>query len=49
MKNKSKPNFAFEADAVKRRAVSCCIRAPRGSTKTGVRAQFPLILVITVI
>lgn len=26
-------NFAFEADAVKQRAVSCCVRAPRGSTR----------------
>ena len=25
-------NFAFEADAVKQRAVSCHVRAPRGST-----------------
>jgi len=30
---KMKSNFAFEADAVKRRAVSCCVRAPRGSTR----------------
>jgi len=28
-----RPNFAFEADAVKRRAVSCCVRTPRGSTR----------------
>jgi hypothetical protein len=26
-------NYAFEADAVKRRAVSCYVRAPRGSTR----------------
>jgi len=26
-------NFAFEADAVRQRAVSCCSRAPRGSTR----------------
>ena len=24
------PNFAFEADAVRQRAVSCCVRAQRG-------------------
>jgi hypothetical protein len=27
------PNFAFEADAVKRHTVSCGVRAPRGSTR----------------
>ena len=26
-------NFPFEADAVKRRAVSCSVRAPHGSTQ----------------
>ena len=26
-------NFAFEADAVRQRAVSCRVRAPRGSTR----------------
>jgi hypothetical protein len=26
-------NFAFEADAVRQRTVSCGVRAPRGSTR----------------
>ena len=26
-------NYAFEADAVIQHAVSCCIHAPRGSTR----------------
>lgn len=26
-------NYAFEADAVRQRTVSCCVRAPRGSTR----------------
>ena len=28
-----KHNYAFEADAVRRRTVSCCVRAPHGSTR----------------
>jgi hypothetical protein len=28
-----KHNYAFEADAVKQRAASCYVRAPRGSTQ----------------
>lgn len=27
------PNYAFEADAVRRRTVSCRVCAPRGSTR----------------
>ena len=27
------PNIAFEADAVRQHIVSCCMRAPRGSTR----------------
>ena len=30
---KAAANFAFEADAVKRRAVSCRVSGPRGSTR----------------
>jgi len=37
--SKGTPNYAFEADAVKRRAVSCCVRAPRGSTRRWVAKQ----------
>jgi hypothetical protein len=27
------PNFAFEADAMRRRTISCGVFAPRGSTR----------------
>ena len=32
-RTKLRSNFAFEADAVSQRTASCCVRAPRGSTR----------------